>query len=167
MFWMIAASRSFFAAFRSKSNEPKSWSWAVHQNLLGSCSCWTSFSPGWEILRLVDWHLSVSEDRYHFQGSLLWMVKLLNTISSHTPPPKYGLLGFFPLLLCCGLSKSLLPIWLCTPKHPGIRAYTQTCMCVRGDLYTQLFLICTWLLLLWLIFEKKGHVIRNFHSSKT
>jgi hypothetical protein len=24
MFWMIAASRSFFAAFRSKSNEPKS-----------------------------------------------------------------------------------------------------------------------------------------------
>lgn len=113
---------------------------------------------------VVDWYLSVSEDCYHFQGSLLWMMKLLNTISSHTPPSKYGLLGFFPLLLC-GLSKSLLPIWLCTPaphRHSSIHTDMHAC---RGDLYTQLFLICTWLLL-WLNFEKKGHVIRNFHSSK-
>jgi hypothetical protein len=112
---------------------------------------------------VVDWYLSVSEDCYRFQGSLFWMMKLLNSISSHTPPLKYGLLGIFPLLLC-GLSKSLLPIWLCAPKHRHLSIQTDM-HAGRGDSYTQLFLICTWLLL-WLNFEKKGHVIRNFHSSK-
>jgi hypothetical protein len=49
------------------------------------------------------------------------------------------------------------------PRHLSIHTDMHVC---RGDLYTQLFLICTWLLLFWLIFEKKGRVIRNFHSSK-
>jgi hypothetical protein len=163
MFWMIAASRSFFAAFRSKSNEPKSWSWVVQQNLLGLCS-WTSFSRGWEILRLLWTHTSwflktaiISKD-----PCFGWWSFWTQSAATHHHL-KYGLLGFFSLLLC-GLSKSITYLAMHTkaPSHSTIHTDMHAC---RGDLYTQLFLICTWLLL-WLNFEKKGHVIRNFHSFK-